>query len=98
MVGLLNTFLPLTVIVFVINVKWFTVASECNLGGRAAAGPAALHDLNFEDCGIGDTGATALATVLRRCVALRGSTRVEELANLRLGGNTYRQRSGYMYM
>ena len=24
-VGLLNTYLPLTVIVFVINVKWFTV-------------------------------------------------------------------------
>ena len=26
MVGLLNTYLPLTVIVFVINVKWFTAS------------------------------------------------------------------------
>ena len=48
-VGLLNTYLPLTVIVFVINVKWFTAAAcrlqvgvaatrrrfKCNTGGSA---------------------------------------------------------------
>ena len=28
LVGLLNTYLPLTVIVFVINVKWFTVTTS----------------------------------------------------------------------
>ena len=35
-VGLLNTYLPLTVIVFVINVKWFTAAAAVALitGGR----------------------------------------------------------------
>ena len=47
--GLLNTYLPLTVIVFVINAKWFTYVRSnvfiINLENQAAAGysPPAVH-------------------------------------------------------
>ena len=37
-VGLLNTYLPLTVIVFVINVKWFTAVNHA-VGGTKAILP-----------------------------------------------------------